>query len=203
MMDGLSILPGLLKNRPSGEKGRLCAFVLAPSLVVGLAFAGGQRAGSLFDLSGPIAITELRTEMSVDGRPTPRKGIAVILEPTAAESHISLKGDLQRRVWSSLSESGAEANRDRLVLSRDGLSSKTPLNGVSSPVTLVVEGELGSGILIPGGVQSIASSTLSSRRSQSLLSSVLFSCVLAFGMALASAVPSPVPSEKDRRNVRA
>jgi hypothetical protein len=185
----------LLKGRSGAERAKISAYVLAPGLLLGWSISGAFGGGLSIDLERPITISELKTEVTRTGDPVTKQGIVLIVEPVVSEYRIQL-GTGASKIWTSLDEQAARANADRLVLDRDGLKSKTPFIGVNGPVTVVVDGNVGTDIQVPGGTQRVEDWRLSSRRSSSIVSSVLLACVFAFGMSLATGLPS-VDSEKE------
>lgn len=189
------ILRGVLEERSHRERARICAHVVAPTLLLGLAIAGSNGHWLVFDLVGPITISQLNSELSTGGEMKARQGVALVIEPTEAELRIPVDAQIGK-MWTSLDEASLKANRDHLSFSSGGIVSRTPLIGVSSPVTLIIEGKLGSEVQVPGGANSIDGWQLPSRRSLSILSSVLFACVFALGMALATTVPTLRPNQK-------
>jgi hypothetical protein len=187
-----------LRGRSPKVRAMVCAHFLAPALVIAIGLASTQGRGLIFDLAGPVTVSELRSEMNADGEVKARNGVALILEPVSAESTIPIIGGTGG-IWSSLDGVTLAANRDRLVLTGNGLSSRTPFAGVSSAVSLIVDGNLGKEVQIPGGTSAIDGWRLTPRRSLSILSSVLLACVFAFGMALPAGSPIPDPHQKARR----
>jgi hypothetical protein len=179
----------LLKGRSDVEKAKISAYVLAPALLLGLSISGALGGGLAVDLMRPIVISELRTEIIGRDGPIPKRGIVLIAEPVPSEYRIQL-GTGASRIWSSLDEEAARANADRLVLDGGGLNGRTPFVGVNGPVTVVVDGDVGKNIQVPGGTERVEDWLLYSRRSSSIVSSVLLACVFAFGMSLATGLPS-------------
>jgi len=198
MLDYINAILDFLKGKNPDELAKVSAFFLAPAVVFGLALLG-FFGGSTTDLGRPIAIAELKTEITTKGIPETKRGIVVIAEPTASEYRIPL-GTGASRIWSSLDEDTARANADRLVLSGGGLSGKTPFIGVNGPVTVVVDGDLGKDVQVLGGTEPSEDWRLTSRRSNSLVSSVLAACFFAFGVSLSLATGSPsLPREGNLR----
>lgn len=189
MLGYLKSLFEFLRGRSPDEIAKISAYFLAPLVVLGLSIVG-FLGGDAADSDRPIAISELKTEITGRGELGAKRGIVVIAEPVSSEYRIQL-GPGATRIWSSLDEEAARANSDRLVLAGGGLNGKTPLLGVSSPVTLVVDGDLGNDVQILGGTESVEDWRLSSRRASSLVSSVLAACFFAFGVSLTLATGAP------------
>jgi hypothetical protein len=189
MLDYLKALFEFLKGRSKDEIAKISAYFLAPVVVLGLSILGFFGGGAI-DLDRPIAISELRTEITGKGEPQSKRGIVLIAEPVSSEYRIQL-GPGATKIWSSLDEETARANADRLVLNGGGLNGKTPFIGVSGPVTLVVDGDLGKDVQVLGGTEPAEDWRLASRRSSSLVSSVLAACFFAFGVSLALATGTP------------
>jgi hypothetical protein len=127
MLDYLNAILGFLKGKNKDEIAKISAYFLAPAVVLGVSILGFFGGGAA-DLGRPIAISELKTEITSNGIPEVKRGIVLIAEPTASEYRIPL-GTGASRIWSSLDEEGARANADRLVLSGGGLNGKTPFIG--------------------------------------------------------------------------
>jgi hypothetical protein len=162
--------------------------LLAPGIMLGSVMSGVLGGSLGWELERPITISQLRTELSADGRATPKAGVALIVEPITSDYHIQFQS-APVRLWSSLDEQTAHANQGRLTLDRNGVTGKAPFFGVSDPVTVVIEGEIGEDIFLPGSRVKTDNWQLPSRRSESIVSSALLSCVFAFGMSLARGVP--------------
>lgn len=188
-MSEVSFLVELLKERSHHEIAKISAYLLAPGLVLVLTISGIHGRPLALGLERPVTISELRTELAETGLPISKKGVALILEPVESEYRIQVGGG-SSRIWSSLDEPTLRANANRLTMSQGGLNGKTPFLGVNGPVTVVIEGDLGKNIQVPGGVERVDDWRLPSRRSLSMLSSVLLACVFAFGMSLATGLPA-------------
>ena len=188
-MSELSLIVEAVKGRSPQEVAKIAAYLLAPGLILTLTIAGIHGQPLAVWLERPAAIAELKAEISERGSPISKKGVALIMEPIESEYRIRLEAN-PSRLWSSLDEDAMRANSERLVLNGEGLSTKTPFLGVNGPVTVVIEGEIGNDIQVPGGTQRVEDWRLPSRRSLSLLSSVLLACVFAFGMSIATALPA-------------
>lgn len=194
MIEILKAIREFLQRANRDQLAQISASLLAPGLVFALALSGTLTSGIGIDLGRPIAISQLRTEISENGDTTSKHGIALIVEPLSIEYRIPLVPGAGR-IWSSLDIDAARANADRLVITAGGLRGKAPFLGVTGPVTLVVPGEAGKEVYTPGGRQTLDDWQLPSRRSTSIVSSVLLACVFAFGMSLASGLPLTVSQE--------
>lgn len=201
MFDFSAILD-FLRGRSEVEIARISAYVLAPGLLLGFSLSGALGGGLTIDIERPFAISELKTEVIGRGDPSSKRGIVLIAEPVTSEYRIQLV-PIAPKIWSSLDEEAARANADRLVLDRGGLNVKTPFVGVNGPVTVVVNGDVGKDILVPGGTERVEDWKLSSRRSGSIVSSVLLACVFAFGMSLATGLPALESGKKTTSQVAA
>jgi hypothetical protein len=168
---------------------------------MGLVGAGVYTPGLGLDFAKPVAVSELMTEVNAQGQFTGKKGVALMLEPIESEYQIPLSA--ASSMWISLDQDVVRANADRLILTERGFNGKSPLIGVNYPVTVVVQGELGKEILVPGGVERLADWRLQSRRAVSLVSSVLLACVFAFGMSLATGLPAIKTLQHGAGEVRA
>ncbi|HYM75660.1 MAG TPA: hypothetical protein VE377_06745 [Candidatus Dormibacteraeota bacterium] len=178
----------IAKRIEPGDFAKFCAYLVAPGLVF-VAVVSGVFGGPLsFDMERPIAISELRTQMTVAGQPSSSPGVALIVEPIASESRIRVESD-QPSFWTSLSPESTIANKDRLVIDRSGITAKPPFLGVPDPVTIVIPGQLGKEIEVPGGTMPVENWQLTARRSASILSGTLLACVFAFGIALTTVIP--------------
>jgi hypothetical protein len=195
------IVKELVLGRSRDELARVAAYLLAPALVMGLAVAGVYSPGLGLDFSKPVSFTELMTEVSSQGKVTKKKGFALVLEPMASDYQIPVT--TASSMWISLDADVLRANADRLVLTETAFKGRSPLLGVRDPVTVIVQGEPRSEILVPGGTEHIVDWRMQSRRSLSLLSSTLLACVFAFGMALASGLPSAKTQEQTAAEIGA
>lgn len=197
MLDVIEKILGLIKVRSKDEIAEFSAYLLVPFIILSWSFSG-FFGGEAISLERPITISELKTEITGGGAPAPKRGVVLIAEPVSAEYRIPL-GTGAFKIWSSLDEEAAHANADRLVLDGSGLKGRMPFLGVNGPVTLVVEGDLGKDIQVPGGTESVEDWRLASRRSSSLVSTVLAACFFAFGVSAAQATAGapPVSSEKN------
>lgn len=187
-MFDLQTIKDLLSGRSRDELAKVAAYILAPGLVMCLSGAGVYTPGWGLDFSKPVAISELLTEISVQGQVSGKRGVVLTLEPTESEYQIPLSAPSS--MWISLEQDVVRSNSDRLILTDQGFRGKSPLIGVSEPVAVVLVGELGKNILVPGGAERLDGWRLQSRRSLSLVSSTLLACVFAFGMSLATGLPS-------------
>lgn len=179
---------GSMHGRTSEEIAKISAYFLGPGLIFGLTVSNIVGGLSLIESGQALTILELRTEISREGNVIPKSGFALIFEPVESEYRIPLIYK-PSRIWTSLDEQVAHANKSRLMLDDHGISGKSPFLGVKSPVTVVVEGPLGNEILVPGRTQKTDDLRLRSKRSDSILSSILFACVFAFGLSAALGLP--------------
>jgi len=185
-----------LKARSKDELAQISAYMLAPLLVLCWSVFGFFGGESIM-LERSVTISELKTEMVNGTGPASKRGVVLIAEPEPSEYRIPL-GPGASKIWSSLDEEAAYANVDRLVLDGGGFKGKTPLIGVSGPVTLVIEGDLGQEIQVPGGTERTEDWRMTSRRSNSLVATVLAACIFAFGVSVAQATGAPpVRSDKN------
>jgi hypothetical protein len=197
----LSLIWDLLKGHDPKQAAKVSAYLLAPGVVLVVTIWVVQ--GRLFPigLDRPVAIAELRTEIDGKNGPKPKRGVALIVEPTESEYRIPLRFGAST-IWSSLNEEAARANSDRLALDSGGLKGRAPFLGVNTPVTVVVDGELGNEIQVPGGTERLDDWLLPSRRSILIVSGVLIACVFAFGMSLSTGFPSARGNENATGQVR-
>lgn len=166
-------------------KAKVIAYFYLPLLILALvAFYGGGLSGS----EPGIAVAELKTEINGMGEQSSKRGLVVIAEATSSEYIIPLAPN-GAKVWSSLDENSTRGNKERIRLNQQELKLITPFIGESSPVTLVVEGDLGKEINIPGEKVSVDKWGLSSRRSTSLVYGVLIICSLSLGLGVAVGFP--------------
>ena len=172
-------------------KAKAVAYFYLPLMILGLvAYYGGGLASD-----SSIAVAELRTELTGANEPSTKRGLVIIAEPNPNEYRIPLAPN-GAKIWSSLDNKSANRNKEKLGLDQAELKVITPFSGESTPVTLVVEGELGKEMYLPGEKVSIDQWGMSSRRSASLVYGVLIICSLALGMGVAVGFP-PVKSDDD------
>jgi len=201
MLEILKAIWELLKGHGEEEIAKISAYVLAPGLLFGLSISGAFfHGGFTSDFERPIAISELKTEVLLDGTLQSRNGVVLIAEPVSSEYGIQLGTGGGSKVWSSLDKEAMQMNLDRFVVDNGGgLRGKTPFVGVTNPVAIVVDGELGKNIQVPGGVERVEDWLLHSRRSNSLVTSVMFAWVFALGMSLTIGLPSVERSKETTR----
>lgn len=180
-----------------GALARVAAYLLAPGIVVGLSGTGVYAPGSGLDFGRPMAISELKTVVSSQGVLLPSSGLTVLIEPMDGEYQIPFSSPSS--MWVSLDPAVVRANADRLRLTDLGFSAKSPLVGVSETIAVVVAGQAGQDVLVPGGRQPASDWRLSSRRSLSVLSSALLACVFGFGMAVARGLSSKAAERTTRK----
>jgi hypothetical protein len=176
-----------IRKLPEEGLAKLAAYLLAPGLVFGFAISGVYSASIGFDFGEPITVVELHTEMDALGRVTQRHGVALIVEPVTSTFRIPLDG--ATTVWTSLDQRAARMNNDFLTISSTELRGRSPFVGVSTPVAVVVAGESGGELWIPGAKQALDNRGLEPRRSIAFLSNILLVCIFAFGMSLAAVLP--------------
>lgn len=196
MIEILKTLLEAAKGRSEAQIAKLMAYALVPGLLLGLSAYGLIGSTLTRDIQRPVAISKLKTELARNGVIEEKSGIILIAEPAYSEYRIHL-GLGASKIWSSMDKETARGNAENLKIDDGGwLTGKTPFVGVSDPVTVVVEGNLGKDIQVPGGVERSDDWYLYSRRSNSLVSSVLFVWVFALGMSLAMGFP-PVNRYED------
>lgn len=183
-----------------GEKfsSRLCAYVLAPMIVGGVALAqsdGGLLSG---DEGRPFSIATLGTEITSSGQIHKTKGAAILIEPATASYRIPLLSNVSR-ILTSLNEEQATANKDRLRFDGVSLSTTSPLLDTTSAVTVVVNGAIASEIEMPGGSAKASEFAQEPQRASSYVSYVLLSCAFAFGLSIATGF-APVAHAPVRHN---
>lgn len=188
------------KHSP-GTLAKIVAHLLMPGFVMALAISGVYSSSMAFDLSGPVTVAELQTQVDTQGRVTPKPGIALIVEPVTSEYRIPLNAG--STIWMSLDSKTAKVNDDRLVVTPTEVRGKSPFWGVSAPVTIVVAGQASGEIWLPGGKEPLKNWSLEPRRSIAFLSDVLLVCVFVFGMSLAAVWPSHNSVEDTATEARA
>lgn len=195
MLDDIKSIWESIRGLSPTRMAKLAAYFLAPGLILSAALSGVVGGWLSIDFEKPITISELKSEIPAGGEPTEKRGIVLIAEPASKDFRVQLKH--VSKIWSSLDSETARSNNDRLSLSGEELKVITPFVGVNEPVALVVDGELGKDIQVPGGTESVEDWRLSSRRSNSLVSGVLAVCFLMLGMA----VPiGTAPVDRDQNN---
>jgi hypothetical protein len=166
-------------------RAKVVAYFYLPLSILGfVAYFGG---GLSTDAS--IVISELRTEVAAAGDPSDKRGIVVIAEPNSSEYRIPVASN-NAKIWTSLDGSAARRNKDKIGINQDELKIDTPLFGENNPVMVIVEGDVGKEMYLPGETVSISKWGLSSRRSGSLVYGVLTICSLALGLGAAAGFPT-------------
>lgn len=178
------------------QRASLLAHFLIPGLILGIAifFSGGVSVG----FEQGVAVSQLRTEITAQGVTSTKPGVIIIAEPFSTAEYLIPVTNNASRIWSSFDEDAARDNSDthHLVLNERNLYGRNLISRTNEPIALVVEGDLGSQIEIPGhGKESIESWRVASRRSVYLVVGVLITCSLALGIGVVIGVPPVNPNE--------
>lgn len=200
MLEWFKAIREQLVGRSPDEQAALVAYLIAPALVLGLAIAGVYTPGFGLDFSRPMTVAPLGSYVDSQGRITSREGLALVIEPGTLDYQIPVLSP--SGLWVSLDENTLRANADHLRLSESGLRGRSPLLGVSSPVTVVIEGKSADEMRVPGGTERLTDWQNQARRSTSLISSVLLACVFAFGVSVATGLPSAKRDQDTTRKER-
>lgn len=198
MLDSTKEIIAFLKGRDPTQLAKVFAYVFAPAAVMAAGLLGLAGRGMAVDLSRPVAISELRSEIDGTGHARLRRGLAITVESSAPEFHLSLSGTAGA-VWTSLEPEQLQANAGRIQSDSAGLTTRSPFLGVSGPVTMIIAGAARGQVDLPGRTERVSDWQLPSRQSLALVSSVLLSCVFAFGMAVAMVLPSPSGEQRATR----
>lgn len=180
---------------------KVVAHLLMPGLIMSLAISSVYSSSTALDLSGPVTVAELQTQVDTQGRVTSKPGIALTVEPVASKYRIPLNAG--STIWMSLDSKAARVNDDRLVVTPTEVRGESPFWGVTAPVTVVVAGQPSGEIWLPGGKESLKNWGLEPRRSIAFLFDVLLVCVFVFGMSLAAVWPSHYSVEHTAAEARA
>jgi hypothetical protein len=178
-----------LRQLSPDDFAKFMAYWLAPGTVLVFTVSGTVGGSFAIDTGRPIAVSELRTEQSPTGATIQKPGFVLVIEPVASEFRIQLPVP-PTRLWSSLDDATARANKDRLALDGSSVVTRAPFLGIGDPVTVVVDGQLGPEIQVPGGTEKTEDLILRSRRSVSVMTGVFLVCVFAFGMSSVTGLPS-------------
>lgn len=188
------------------EKAKFLSHFLVPGLILGITifFGGWVTIG----YERGVAISELKTEISGTGATSIKRGVVVIAEPISSKfDYLIPVTSNTSTIWSSLDGDSAGENVEtyRLALNARLLHGNSPLiTSVNEPVVLIVEGDLGTEIEIPGyGKESVENWRLSSRRSLSLVFGVMINCALALGIGVVTGSPSVNPNQDNARQIGA
>ena len=119
---------GLLSGKSSAEVARITALLVAPLTVLLLSVAGENAPGFAVDLTSPVTLATLRTQLSADGTIAPREGLAIVVEPEPVDYHIPIEHS--QGLWLSLDAESVRANRQHLVVDDSGITCRAPLLGV-------------------------------------------------------------------------
>jgi hypothetical protein len=159
-----------------------------PAFVMTWAISAVYTSSMALDLSGPVTISELQTQVDTQGQITPKAGIALTIEPVTSEYRIPLRAG--STIWMSLDSKAARVNDDQLVVTPTEVRAQSPFWGESAPVTVVVAGQTNGEIWLRGTKEPLKNWRLEPRRSLAFLSNILLVCVFVFGMSLAAVLPS-------------
>jgi hypothetical protein len=195
------------KLGPTG-RARVVAYVLAPSLILLLLITALYKGWLGVDLERAFTVSELKTVVTGSGGVSPKRGVVIIAEPTDYDYLIPIAHN-NSEIWSALAEEDARDNTDakknnnNLSLGSDDLHVITSFSGVSEPVAIVVEGELGKEVKFRGSRAPVDDWRLSSRRNANLAFWPLAICFLAYGIAVVRGVPIVEPDQHDASQVGA
>lgn len=184
----LEILLDLPSKHAPGTLAKIVAHLLMPGFVMALAISSVYSSSMALDLSGPVTVAELQTQVDTQGRITLKPGIALTVEPVTSEYRIPLNAG--STIWTSLDSKTAKVNDDQLVVTPTEVRARSPFWGVSAPVTVVVAGQASGEIWLRGGKEPLKNWRLEPRRSLAFLSNILLVCVFVFGMSLTAVLPS-------------
>ena len=187
LLEKFNLTKERIKSLTPTEKSRLVAYVLVPAVILGLSTWAVYKGWLGIELERPFAVSKLKTVVT-GGSVASRGGVVVIAEPLQSDPQIPIAHN-NAEIWSSLTEDDVQSNNPNAVLNNAELKLTTPFYGVSEPVAIVVEGELGEKIKFPGRTESVEDWRLSSRRNVSLAFWPLAACFLAYGIAFARVVP--------------
>ena len=197
-----TIIFNKVRRLPQIDKYKALAHILTPAAILAASMYAGGWVAIGFD--HPAVIGELRTEMKTGAATSTKPGFVFIAEPDEAHSEYVVeitKGPAG--VWSSLNEKAASDNRDSHVgLIASGLHVTYPMIDVHEPLAAVVEGELGSHIIVDNRSEPVEGWKLSSRNRLALIVPVLFNCFVALGIGLVTGAPPITPNQKHRRKKR-
>jgi len=195
------------KLGPTG-RARVVAYILMPTLILFLLITALYKGWLGVDLERAFAISELKTVVTEGGIVSPRRGVVIIAEPIDYNYLIPIARN-NSEIWSALTEDDVRSNKDmkhnvdNLSLGSDELKVATSFYGVSEPVAIVVEGELGKEIKFRGRREPMDDWRLSSRRNANLAFWPLAICFLAYGIAVVRGAPIIEPDQHDASQVGA
>lgn len=155
-------------------------------------FTTGSTAPVL-DLDSRVAVVPLKSNVSINGKIISRPGMAIIIEPHAAETAYAFPWRSRGLdgIWTSLDGVAQSANRHRLSLTAQEVNAQPPFLGESQPVVLVVDGEPTGEVLIFNERIPLAQLQLASRRSTALAMWVFVAAIFAAALTSISDLPGP------------
>lgn len=188
------------------QRYKLLAHVLLPTFILGTAFLSGGWVAIGYERE--VTISELRTESPGTGGSLTRRGVVIIAEPVSSKlDYLIPVTNNTSKIWSSLDPNSADENlkKFRLALNATHLHGNNPIvTPLDEPIVLVVEGDLGKEIELPGYAnESVEAWRLSPKRSFSLVIGVIVNCALALGIGVVSGFPFVDPSEDNAGQVGA
>jgi hypothetical protein len=198
LLDMFKSIREVVKGLGPTARARAAAYLFAPGWVISATISGYFGGGFSIDNDRPVAISELRSELSSDGATKERIGTAFTIEPSDKDLRFRFDPP-PGRLWSSLDESMARSNRDRLFVDGNDFRSRSPFSGVTGPVTVVVEGKMAKDVYVPGGAENIEKMLVRSRLSVSIVTGALLGCIFALGISSATALPPAHRKQYARR----
>jgi hypothetical protein len=183
----LAVIAAVLKGE-SENLSRLSAYVLGPLVVIAVTIS--NVSGGIFSVDQrPLSVVEIRTELSLDGKRISKRGAAFIIEQAASDYRIPLETSATR-AWTSLSDNSLVANKERFRVEENAVRATPPFFGVTDPVIVVVDGQVGKVIEVLGGIRPVENFTLESRSGAQFVLYILIACAFTFGLSLATGFSS-------------
>lgn len=190
-----------VRSLPEIDKFKAYAHILAPAAVMAAAMYSGGWVAIGFDR--PVVIGQLKSEMTTGANASVKPGFVIIADPDAGHpGYVVEVAQLPSRVWSTLDATVADNNKRNVEFMGSGLHIRYPLTDVHEPLALVVEGEVGSNIIVDNRSEPVEEWKLSSRSQLALVVPVLFNCFVALGIGLVTGAPPISPNQNNTRKKR-
>ena len=174
-----------IRAMPPEALSKIFAYLFAPALVAILTYVAFGRPGTLFGSEYALTVTPLTSFLEI-GEPQSHAGVAVVVEASRDEYAIPLSRSRSQRIVTSLTREEWLRNQSNVSWSGGELSLKLPLLGVSRPIMILADGQIGNELLVAGGKIPVERLQLVARRSVNLVTWAFVSAIFGIGLGVAS-----------------
>lgn len=198
MFDRLVKLFDLIQQKDREWRAWFFSHIAVPAVVMGYLISGLSPISPLSVFEDGISIVSLSSSKLGTSRAREENGAVVILDPVDLDVSIPWRdrsdGDVNLR--SSLESALYASNDGRLRVDDHGLTIQLPLLGVSEPLVLVIDQELGEQVYLPGKKIRTAALAPSPRQSVGLALWAIIGGMFGIGLSLGLSTLGTIEPEK-------